>query len=75
MLVPGTDLDGARAAIERVRAATPAGSTCSAGLACWDGDEEIAALVARADEALYLAKRRGRNRLVFSPSTSSATPA
>ena len=37
--------------------------TCSAGVACWDGDEAASDdIVARADAALYRAKQTGRNR-------------
>jgi diguanylate cyclase (GGDEF)-like protein/PAS domain S-box-containing protein len=49
--------------VERMRAATPEGETCSAGLVRWDGLEGPDALVGRADLALYEAKRAGRDRL------------
>ena len=38
------------------------GQTCSAGVAFWDGAEEPAELLARADAALYEAKVGGRDR-------------
>lgn len=57
--------DTADAVIDRVRAATPAGQTCSAGVAVWDASEDPAALVARADRALYAAKAAGRDRTVL----------
>ncbi|MBS1893576.1 MAG: GGDEF domain-containing protein [Actinobacteria bacterium] len=50
--------------VERLRAATPAGQTCSAGLAVWTPGETVDDLVARADKALYEAKESGRDRLV-----------
>jgi diguanylate cyclase (GGDEF)-like protein/PAS domain S-box-containing protein len=50
--------------VERLRAATPDGQTCSAGLAVWRPGESVDDLVARADEALYEAKELGRDRLV-----------
>jgi diguanylate cyclase (GGDEF)-like protein/PAS domain S-box-containing protein len=50
--------------IERLRAATPDGQTCSAGLAVWRPGENVDDLVARADTALYRAKEAGRDRLV-----------
>jgi diguanylate cyclase (GGDEF)-like protein/PAS domain S-box-containing protein len=50
--------------IERLRAATPNGQTCSAGLAVWRPGESVDDLVGRADKALYTAKESGRNRLV-----------
>jgi len=49
--------------IERLRAATPEGVTCSVGLAEWDRLERPQDLVARADAALYEAKAAGRDRL------------
>jgi diguanylate cyclase (GGDEF)-like protein/PAS domain S-box-containing protein len=55
--------DGAEI-IERLRAATPDGQTCSAGLAVWRPGESVDELVARADRALYEAKESGRDRLV-----------
>lgn len=49
---------------ERLRAEMMHGQTCSAGIAVWDGEESPEALLARADGALYEAKRRGRDRVV-----------
>ncbi len=50
-----------------MRAATPAGQSCSAGIAVHRPGETGDALVARADAALYDAKRAGRDRLVLTP--------
>jgi diguanylate cyclase (GGDEF)-like protein/PAS domain S-box-containing protein len=50
--------------VERLRAATPGGQTCSAGLAVWRRGESVDDLVGRADKALYEAKEAGRDRLV-----------
>jgi diguanylate cyclase (GGDEF)-like protein len=50
--------------IDRLRERTPVPYTCSAGLASWNGEESASELMRRADEALYAAKREGRNRAV-----------
>jgi diguanylate cyclase (GGDEF)-like protein/PAS domain S-box-containing protein len=65
-LVVLPDCGGAEAGeiVERLRAATPDGQTCSAGLAVWRPGESVDDLVGRADEALYEAKELGRDRLV-----------
>jgi diguanylate cyclase (GGDEF)-like protein len=62
----------ALALVDRLRQATPRGHTCSAGLAVWDGTEPADAVMARADEALFDAKRQGRNRTVLAPAPSLA---
>ena len=61
-VLPACSLDGAKVVVERIRAATPAGQTVSAGIAQWDGAEDSEALVTRADAALYAAKAAGRDR-------------
>jgi diguanylate cyclase (GGDEF)-like protein len=73
-LLPGTGLEAARAAGERVRERVqavplmwqeaPLPLTVSVGIAAWRGkDDALAVLLARADAALYAAKRAGRNRV------------
>jgi len=57
-------LEEAREIVERMRGATPGGVTCSAGIASSDGAEDPAALLERADRALYQAKAAGRDRTV-----------
>ena len=66
IILPGCDLDKAGLMIERLRPLVPDGQTFSAGVACWDGLESPTELMTRADEALYRAKERGRNRTAFS---------
>lgn len=71
VVLPETDLAGARTVGERLRKAVeslpsfpdgPPSVTCSVGLAVFDGDANTASFVDRADQALYRAKRSGRNR-------------
>jgi diguanylate cyclase (GGDEF)-like protein len=61
VLLPDCRLDAAMETAERLRTAQPE-VTCSLGVAAWDGREDAARLVARADRALYAAKAAGRNR-------------
>jgi len=64
VVLPDCGMDEATAILERLRAATPNGQTCSAGLAVWRPGESVDELIARADAALYEAKEAGRDRLV-----------
>lgn len=79
VLLAGTDLEGAVASAERIRAAVAdvpfaveaAGQvrqlrvTCSVGAATFpDHGESVAPLLRSADAAMYTAKRRGRNRVI-----------
>ena len=65
VILPGCELDDALSLVERLRACTPQGESCSAGIAVWDGEERPETLVGRADAALYRAKRAGRNRSIL----------
>ncbi len=67
LLLPGAGFKDASAIVERIRSQTPAGITVSGGIAEWDGSEDPDALVARADAALYEAKRSGRDRVHLAP--------
>jgi diguanylate cyclase (GGDEF)-like protein len=64
IVLPDCELDDATEIVERLRAATPDGQTCSAGLVRWDTVEPAEELFARADAALYEAKGAGRDQLV-----------
>lgn len=59
------DVQGAMAIVERMRAATPGGITCTAGVACWDEHEATAELVERADDALRAARAGDPRRTVL----------
>ena len=64
LLLPACDVESASEVVERLREMLPGGEHCSAGLACWDGQESPMDLIARADARLYVAKGRGRDQLV-----------
>ncbi|MDX6669518.1 MAG: two-component system, cell cycle response regulator [Solirubrobacteraceae bacterium] len=65
LVLPYCALDQAMAVVGRLRAATPPGRTCSAGVALWNRTESADELLARADLALYHAKRNGRDRAII----------
>jgi diguanylate cyclase (GGDEF)-like protein/PAS domain S-box-containing protein len=71
IILPDCPLEAAAVAVERFRNAIPAGQTCSAGVAQWDGAEEARCVIARADTALYEAKGSGRDRTVAAPTPGS----
>jgi diguanylate cyclase len=62
LILPGCPLYYALRIVERLRAATPGGQSCSAGIAEWDRHDHAEVLVGRADAALYEAKLGGRDR-------------
>lgn len=78
LILPGADIEGAARAAERIRAAVerlelplegedggPLRVTVSAGVAVFGhGADDRTRLVAAADDALYEAKRAGKNRVV-----------
>jgi len=77
VLLPGTTLAAAAALAERIRAACASQSltahsfkvSVSIGLTAYAGDSNttLGDLLARADEALYLAKEEGRDRVIALP--------
>jgi diguanylate cyclase (GGDEF)-like protein/PAS domain S-box-containing protein len=63
--LPGTAEHDHGPIIDRLRRALPPEPTCSAGVASWNGIESAEALLERADQALYDAKRRGGDQTVL----------
>jgi PleD family two-component response regulator len=66
--MPATAIAEAEIVINRLLGAVPDGQTASAGIAQWSPGEDAATFVGRTDEALYRAKREGRDRSVRAPS-------
>ena len=66
VLLPHTDLAGAQVVAERIRKAVEAHTpvTVSLGVASYTDGDSLDGLVAAADNALYGAKRQGRNRVL-----------
>jgi diguanylate cyclase (GGDEF)-like protein len=62
--LPSCTAGEAQVVLERLRALTPDGQTCSVGVAEWIVGESPQELVERADRALYEAKHGGRDALV-----------
>jgi diguanylate cyclase (GGDEF)-like protein len=52
---------------DRLRAAMPAGHSCSAGVATWTPGERTQSVLERADKALYDAKAAGRDATRAAP--------
>jgi diguanylate cyclase len=88
ILLQQTPLSGARALAEQIRAAVAAGRirrsdskeqpgtvTLSIGVAEGGSDDTLESMLARADAALYAAKRAGRNRVAVDGNEPSAAAA
>lgn len=86
LLLPQTPLEGAQILAERIRIAieqsriysestdqTVGSITVSLGLAVGEREDSVDELLARADAALYAAKRSGRNRLCVSEESRRST--
>jgi len=84
VLLPDVDLQRAGTVLQRFNdllAATPAmvgdqavAVTATAGVAQHQPGEDLNALMARADAAMYAGKQAGRNRVVLVPADAAPAP-
>jgi diguanylate cyclase (GGDEF)-like protein len=72
VVMPGTEVGTAEHVLRELRAATPADLTFSGGLTRWLPGETPEAVIRRADDALYVAKSRGRDQVVVAPAEFAA---
>jgi diguanylate cyclase len=70
LVLPDCTLEDATMTADRLRDGMPEGATCSAGAALFEAGDTAAALIGRADRALYKAKASGRNRTCAEQSAS-----
>lgn len=85
VLLPATDINGARHVARRIVTAIrtdaplieekPLRVAASLGVAQWEDGWDEEQLIRAADQAMYAAKRKGRNRLACHPRQSAAKPA
>jgi diguanylate cyclase (GGDEF)-like protein len=66
LVLPSCNADSACQLVERLRPLMPERQTFSAGVATWEQHESPEQLLVRADRALLVAKKQGRNRTVVS---------
>ncbi len=65
--LPGAGLEEAKTIADELRDVLPDGVSCSIGVTEWIGGEDVRTLLERADQALYEAKRAGRNMTIARP--------
>ena len=66
LVLPSCNADAACQLVERLRPLLPERQTFSAGVAMWEQHDSPAQLLVRADRALLVAKKQGRNRTIVS---------
>lgn len=71
VVMPATTMDEADTVVGRLLGSVPDGQTASAGIAEWNPGEDVTAFLHRADEAMYRAKREGRNRSRRAPAVTA----
>ncbi len=77
ILLPETELTSARRTAERIRIAVESGAgiTVSLGVASYKEDiHEKEEIVKMADDAMYLAKQKGRNRIELYRENKTSSP-
>ena len=74
VVLPGVGLTEARAVAERLRTEVEAATSSTIGVAERAGCERLEAVLARADTALYEAKRAGRGRMAVATPGPPAEP-